>query len=208
MCLFLADISAERTVIQLSEKTKRIFDRCTTVLVVLVVLLAIAFVGVRLIGLDVYAVLSGSMQPKYPVGALLYVRDCDPAELQPGDVITYLVAEETVVTHRIVEVLPDEKDPGVLRFRTKGDANDVEDMAPVHQNNIIGTPVFHIPYLGYVSNYIQKPPGRNVAIIGCATLILLTFLPDFFGKKRTKEELPAEGEANTESSEFISHDDK
>lgn len=148
------------------------------------ILLAIAFVGVRLVGYDVYAVLSGSMEPAYPVGALLYVRDVNPADLQPGDPITYLVAECTVVTHRIVEILPDEEDPGILRFRTKGDANDVEDPTPVHQQNILGKPHFHLPLLGYVSTYIQQPPGKYVALFGGGALILLTFLPDFLPERR------------------------
>ena len=41
-------------------------------------------------------------------------------------------------------------------------------------------PVFSIPRLGYVANYIQHPPGMYVAISGCAILVLLTFLPDLF----------------------------
>ena len=102
---------------------KKIGNVVTTVLVVAVVLLAIALVGVRLFGLQVYTVLSGSMEPAYPVGALLYDKKVDPAQLGPGDVITFMLDEETIVTHRIVEVVPDEEDPSVIRFRTKGDAN-------------------------------------------------------------------------------------
>ena len=48
---------------------------------------------------------------------------------------------------------------------------------------MVGTPVFTIPYLGYVANYIQNPPGMYVAISAGAILILLVFLPDLFGKE-------------------------
>lgn len=156
---------------------KRIWNWISGLLVTLVVLLAIALVGVRLIGLQPYVVLSGSMYPTYDVGSLIYVKSVDYKQLKPGDPITYMVSDDTVVTHRIVEVVPDDTEPDTLWFVTKGDANATEDGAPVHYRNVIGKPVFSIPYLGYVSHYIQSPPGLYVALGGCAVLLVLAFLP-------------------------------
>ena len=166
---------------------KKIGNVVTTVLVVAVVLLAIALVGVRLFGLQVYTVLSGSMEPAYHVGALLYDKKVDPAQLRPGDVITFMLDEETIVTHRIVEVVPDEEDPSVIRFRTKGDANAAEDGSLVHYKNVLGTPVFTIPKLGYFANFVQQPPGLYVAIAFGAVLVLLAFLPDLLGDDKKKK---------------------
>ena len=73
---------------QISPKVKKVWDTAMTVLVVLVVLLAVLLVGVRLCGLQVYSVLSGSMEPDYPVGSLIYVRQGDYTTLKPNDVIT------------------------------------------------------------------------------------------------------------------------
>ena len=87
----------------------------------------------------------------YHVGALIYVKEVDYRELESGDVITFMLDEDTVATHRIVEVVPDEEDASVIRFRTKGDANTAEDGGLVHYKNVIGTPVFTIPYLGYLA---------------------------------------------------------
>ena len=140
---------------------KKIGNVVTTVLVVAVVLLAIALAGVRLFGLQWYTVLSGSMEPAYPVGALLYDKKVDPAQLRPGDVITFMLDEETIVTHRIVEVVPDEEDPSVIRFRTKGDANAAEDGSLVHYKNVLGTPVFAIPKLGYFCLLYTSPSPRD-----------------------------------------------
>ena len=170
---------------------KTIWNWVSGLLVAVVVLLAVALVGVRLVGLNPYAVLSGSMEPTYHVGSLIYVKEVDYKTLKVGDPITYLISEDTVVTHRITEVLVDEEDPDTLRYFTQGDANEVADALSVHYKNIIGKPVFSIPYLGYVSNYIQNPPGMYVAIAGGAFLILLVFLPDLFEddkKKKTEEE--------------------
>ena len=155
-------------------------DIVTSVLVIAAVLVAEALVGVRLIGLNPYVVLSGSMEPTYHVGSLIYVKPVDYKTLEVGDPITYMLSQDTVVTHRIIEVLVDEEDPDTHRYFTKGDANDVPDGTSVHYKNIIGKPVFSIPYLGYVSHYIQNPPGMYVVIAAGAILILLVFLPDIF----------------------------
>lgn len=165
---------------------KRIWNGVTTILVAAVVILALLLVGVRIVGMQVFTVLSGSMEPTYHVGSLIYVKKIDPMELQSGDVITFMLDEDTVATHRIVDVIPDEEDPSVIRFQTKGDANDTVDGSLVHYKNVLGTPVFTIPRLGYLASYIQNPPGTYVAISAGAVLLLLVFLPDLF----TQEEKP------------------
>ncbi len=166
---------------------RKIGNVIARVLVAVVVILAVALVGVRLFGLNVYTVLSGSMEPTYSTGSLIYVKSIDPADLKEGDVITFLLDENTVATHRIVEIVPDEEDSSILRFRTKGDANDSVDGSLVHENNVIGTPVFSIPKAGYLANYIQHPPGTYVAISVGAILILLAFLPDLFASDNEKD---------------------
>lgn len=166
---------------------KHIWNGITTALVVVVVIFALLFVGVRMIGLQVFTVLSGSMEPTYHVGSLIYVKKVDYRELKEKDVITFMLDEDTVATHRIVGIVPDEEDPTVLRYRTKGDANNAEDGSLVHYKNVIGTPVFMIPKLGYVASYIQNPPGMYIAISGGAILLILVFLPDLFAKEEPKK---------------------
>ena len=119
---------------------KKLLQIISTILVALVVLLAVALVGVRLAGIRTFTVLSGSMEPTYHVGSLIYVKKVDSTTIRPGQVITFMLDENTVATHRVVEVIPDEDDPSTLRFRTKGDANDAEDGSLVHYKNVIGTP--------------------------------------------------------------------
>jgi len=171
----------------MSKTIKKIWNIISAVLVALAVLLAVALVGVRLVGLKPYVVLSGSMEPTYHVGSLIYVKSVDYRELKVGDPITYMIDKDTVVTHRIVEILPDEQDPEVIRYFTKGDANDTADGSSVHYRNIIGKPVFSLPGLGYLANYIQHPPGTYVAMAFGALLILLVFLPDVFAEDDKKK---------------------
>ena len=173
---------------------KKIWNAVTTVLVILIVILAVLLVGVRLVGFRVFTVLSGSMEPTYHVGSLIYVKDVDYRQLEAGDVITFMLDENTVATHRIIQVVPDEDEPEVLRYATQGDANDAPDGTLVHYKNVIGTPVFTIPKLGYVANYIQNPPGTYIAISGAAILLLLMFLPDLFSEDEPKKTAESAGE--------------
>ena len=168
---------------QVPNVAKKVWNIFTTVIVVLVVIFAVLLIGVRLFGVQVYSVISGSMEPEYPVGSLIYVKEVDPSEIKVDDVITYVLPSETPSTHRVVRI-----DKENQLFYTKGDANKIEDGAPVHFKNLIGTPVFKIPYLGYVAYYIQHPPGMYIAIAAGAVLLILVFLPDLFKKDKKKDE--------------------
>ena len=163
---------------------KKIWNIVSTALVVLMVLCAVFLMGSRLLGYECYNVISPSMEPEYGVGDLLYVKDVDPTTIKEGDVITFIVNEDLVVgTHRVVRV-----DAENQRFYTKGDANEIEDSEPVHFNNVIGVPQFSIPKLGYVSDFIQNPPGMYITIGIGIILILIVFVPDMIGKKKKEDD--------------------
>lgn len=179
---------------------RKIWEGVTTILVAAVVVLAVLLVGPRLAGFQVFTVLSGSMEPAYHTGSLIYVKEVDYTEIEAGQVITFMLDEDTVATHRVVEVVPDEEDPAVLRYRTKGDANDVEDGSPVHYKNVLGTPVFTIPYLGYFANYIQNPPGMYIAISAGAVLLILVFLPDLLFEDEKEEKKKGDKKEEEDSS--------
>ena len=185
---------------------RKLWSVISTLLVIVMVILAVLLVGVRVVGLTPYAVLSGSMEPTYHVGALIYVKDVAPADITVGMPITFVVNEDLLLaTHRVVDievmttrqeqvldeagnpVLDDEGNPVVEEipldeptyyFQTKGDANDAVDGTPVHYKNVVGTPVFSIPYLGYLSSWLQTRQGMIMGICIALVLVILTFLPD------------------------------
>ena len=170
----------------------KLWSVLSTLIVIAVVALAILLAGVRIVGLTPYVVLSGSMEPTYHTGSLIYDKKVDPFTLKEGDVITFMVSEDTLATHRIVGVVPDEDEPGTIRFRTKGDANDAEDGTLVHYKNVVGTPVFTIPYLGYFSNWITHAPGKYIAITAAVVFLILLFLPDMLKKADEADKKAAE----------------
>ena len=168
------------------QKFKKAWSIVSTVLVVLTVLCAVFLMGSRLLGFRVYTVISGSMEPELSVGDLVYVKPVDSVEqIRVGDDITFVLNEDLVVaTHRVVRV-----DAENQHLYTQGIANDAEDAEPVHFNNVIGVVKFDIPLLGYVSNFIQNPPGMYITLAAGAVLILLVFLPDFLPKKKKEGEV-------------------
>lgn len=185
---------------------RKIWNAVSTLLVIVVVLLAIALVGVRVVGLTPYAVLSGSMEPAYHVGSLIYVKDIEPEDVTVGTPLTFVVDESLLVaTHRVVDIAVVEtktepvldengqpvldengqevtqevpRDEAAYYFQTKGDANEDVDGTPVYYKNVLGTPVFSIPLLGYLSNWLQTRKGTIVGVTIALVVLILTFLPD------------------------------
>lgn len=169
--------------IQTIKKTANILS---TLAVILALALVLLLVAPRVFGVHVFTVLSGSMEPAYPVGSMIYVKSVDPFQLKEGDVISFLMDENTIATHRITGIVPDEEDESVIRFRTKGDANDAEDGSLVHCRNVVGTPIFTIPKLGFFADYIQHPPGMYIAVSAAAIVLLILLLPDLLFREKER----------------------
>ncbi len=213
---------------------RKLWSVISTLLVILIVLLAVALVGVRLVGLTPFAVLSGSMEPTYHVGSLIYVKDVEPENVEIGMPITFVVNEDLLVaTHRVVdiqsfttkqELVVDEKGEPILDengkqqyhevpleetsyyYQTKGDANDDVDGSAVYYKNLLGTPVFTIPYLGYLSSWLQTKKGMIMGISIALVLIILTFMPDILKAldDEPKDKKKPEGEASGDKGEEAS----
>ena len=66
-------------------------------------------------------VLSGSMEPTFKVGSVIYYKPIPLEQLKAGDVITFEMKQGTLVSHRIVSI------DGNL-IETKGDANEIADV--------------------------------------------------------------------------------
>lgn len=112
-------------------------------------------------------VLTGSMEPTFPVGSIVYYHECKFEDLTVGDPITFK-ADKALVTHRVTTV------NGISRtVVTKGDNNATEDPVPVNENEIVGkTTKFAIPYAGYFVTYGKKP----IAIVVMAAILLINYV--------------------------------
>ena len=143
-------------------------------------LLAAALLLGWLLGLRCYSVLSGSMEPAYPTGALLITRPIRAEQIRQGTVLTFR-SGEAIVTHRVTAV--ERRETGFV-FRTKGDANTIEDGAPVGEAQVLGTPVLCLPGLGYGAQLLRRPAVFYSLLAAAGVLLVLSFLPGIPGKSR------------------------
>ena len=165
---------------------RKFWQIVTLIFVAIAAILVILLAGTRLIGLTPYTVISGSMEPIYHVGSVIYVKDANPEAFKKGDIVTYRM-DGTVVTHRINDVKIDSNTGGVC-YQTKGDANNMPDGPVLYPESIIGKPVFTIPILGYIADFVQKPPGTFLVIGICALLVFLSTLSELiFGEEKIEK---------------------
>lgn len=98
-----------------------------------------------ILGFQLFMVESGSMEPTLPVGTVILSRQPrDKHNLRAKDIVTFKSSSGSVVTHRIIEVLTDDK--GNVSYRTKGDnpisSPDLELLIP---ENVIAIFITKIP---------------------------------------------------------------
>lgn len=125
-------------------------------------------------GAQLYTVLSGSMEPSFPVGsvALVLPRQERAAPYEAGDVLTFRKGS-TLVTHRVAEV---RAEGGAMLYITRGDANAAPDVEEVPHARVVGQAVFAIPALGYFLKFLRTYTGFALFILLPATLVILNEL--------------------------------
>ncbi|WP_099205224.1 signal peptidase I [Scatolibacter rhodanostii] len=126
-----------------TKKAKKMAAISMLIILIFMGILSAVLIVPGLFGIKVFAVATGSMEPLYPVGSLVFAKPTPPDTIDKDDCITYQFGTETI-THRVIRVnLQSEI------FITQGDRNQYEDI-PVKFENLIGkTAPFSLPFLGY-----------------------------------------------------------
>lgn len=155
----------------------------TNILSAIVYVCIIGFLAIAaplVMGYHPVVVLSGSMEPTYHVGSVIYYKAAPFEQINVGDPITFVGAEGgAMVTHRVVE-----KDETARAFGTEGDANDGRDPGMVPYSNVVGKAgKISIPYGGYFVNY-----GKQPFVIAIMVIILLAgTVVDHLAKEEKKD---------------------
>lgn len=155
----------------------------TNILSAIVYVCIIGFLAIAaplVMGYHPVVVLSGSMEPTYHVGSVIYYKATPFEQINVGDPITFVGAEGgAMVTHRVIE-----KDESARAFGTEGDANDGRDPGMVPYTNVVGkASKISIPYGGYFVNY-----GKQPFVIGIMVAILLAgTVVDHLAKEEKKD---------------------
>lgn len=158
---------------------------------VVVLLACLAWLVPALFGYSRYVITGGSMTGAYDKGSLVFEKPVPVADLEVGDVITYLPPADSgvpnLVTHRITKLEPAEG--GGTLFTTKGDANAQAD--PWHFVLLDQSqPVveFGVPHAGWIFMALADREVRMLVIGLPAALIALGALGQLVGAIRGRRD--------------------
>ena len=160
---------------------KKICNIFTTIIIVVMIFIAGVLLLPYAFGYQTLTVLSGSMEPAYHVGSIVFVKKTPVQEVKVGDAITFRLSNGLVATHRVTAI-----DTAKRQFVTKGDANNTED-GPTSFDNLVGRAAkISIPYIGYISVNMKTPKGIMMTTGLIVVIVLLSLLPDIFKKEPEK----------------------
>ncbi|KAI1074046.1 microsomal signal peptidase 18 kDa subunit [Whalleya microplaca] len=138
-------------------------------------------------GLSVFAdspspivvVLSGSMEPAFQRGDLLFLWNRNlAAETDVGEIVVYNVKEKDIpIVHRVVRKFGTGEH---ARLLTKGDNNAADDTELyargqdyLERMDIIGSVVAYIPFVGYVTIMLSEHPWLKTVLLGIMGLLVV-----------------------------------
>ena len=134
-------------------------------------------------GYKPFVVLSGSMEKTINKGDLIFVKKVDAKSLKQKDIIAFRNADNTVTTHRIVEVI---KSANKTCYKTKGDNNNDIDQEITCSNLVEGKYVSKIAKLGSVIIFVQEPMGFTIMML---TILIICVFIYFIGSKKIDDEM-------------------
>jgi len=144
-------------------------------------------------------IVSGSMVPAIPVGALVVTAPM-VGQAVPGDIITFPNPfRDVTVVHRVaaVEVGADDTD-----YVTKGDANETTDGWRIPVRAATGRVIATIPFVGYGIGTMQRPAAR----IGTGVLVLaFAVASSGMFRRRTSASVTTRTKAPATLSRFAEH---
>ena len=126
---------------------------------------------VNLGGFMMFRVVTGSMEPTIPVGALLVTQQVDSESIRIDDIVCFRTQVSEIwgkiVTHRVVDIF--RADTGVLLLETKGDANLVADGYFVDRTNFVGKVIWHTGDGSVLATIISLFTNK-IGFLGCIVL--------------------------------------
>lgn len=152
---------------------KTLLNTVAGILTALLLAVTVMIYAVQPFGLQALPVTTGSMGKTLTKGSLIYVKKTDPKSLQPGQMVSFLTGPGQVDTQRVVEAIPDQADTLTIRYRTQGDGMTQPEENLLLYRNVVGIPVFVLPFLGGVANFFGGTAGTLVLIAGWLVTIFL-----------------------------------
>jgi signal peptidase len=143
-------------------------------------------------GWRVDTVFSGSMEPELKVGGVVVTRPVEAEDIKVGDIITFhSPLNEELISHRVIAV----GDEASLHFQTKGDVNEDADPFVVPAQNVVGKVCLHIPYFGYVTQFVKTPLGLLLTLCLPGLVIIVMEMRNIWRALNAEqvEKIPSKG---------------
>ncbi|CAL9110029.1 unnamed protein product [Musa acuminata var. zebrina] len=128
----------------------------------------------------VVVVLSGSMEPGFKRGDILFLQmNKDP--IRVGEIVVFNVdGRDIPIVHRVIKV-HERHNTGEIQILTKGDNNGEDDRVLyahgqlwLEQHHIMGRAVGFLPYVGWVTIIMTEKPIFKYLVIGALGLLIIT----------------------------------
>lgn len=127
----------------------------------------------------VVVVLSGSMEPAFQRGDILFLNNQDDP-IRVGEIVVFKIREREIpIVHRVMKVHEDAD--GNVEVLTKGDNNKVDDLSLyspgqqwLRREDILGRAKGTLRYLGMVTIILNDWPIVKYVLIGIMGLFVLT----------------------------------
>ena len=156
-----------------------------TLLIIAVIALSLPLALPRVLGYQVYDVITPSMEPAIPTGSVVYVKPVAPSDVKIGDVIAFF-DKDGIVVHRVTV-----NRTSLGEFVTKGDANNVEDFEPVPYTALVGRVEVHLPFWGAFMSVYSSTVGKVYLLLTAACGVMLNILASRLRSARKERELSA-----------------
>ena len=149
----------------------------------------------EMFGMSAMVVVSGSMEPEIPVGSVILVKKCEPADVAEGDIISFYSRDESIRgqinTHRVIGI---EELDGQYQFETKGDANVSSDAVAVLGEDLIGRVIGISSIFGKLAKIVSSRLGKLLVIVVSLAIIFALNAKDVakIYKETLKEEAALE----------------
>ena len=153
----------------------------------------------KFLGYQTFVILTDSMEPVLPTGSAVLVKNLkDDEEPKEGDIVSFRVdrlGEDAVFTHYYRGTETEED--GSTRYLTQGATAERPDDYITHRQDIIGTYVFHIPYVGRIVLFLKSP----FALIELGIIMIIMIIYQLLWDKFDKEEQAEKEKPETRESQ-------
>lgn len=127
----------------------------------------------------IVVVLSGSMEPAFHRGDLLFLTNYRDDPVRVGDIVVFKIKGRDIpIVHRVIKL--HQKEDGTYKILTKGDNNSVDDRGLyaegqhwLERSDIVGRARGFVPYVGMITILMNDYPKLKYIVLGFLGVFVL-----------------------------------